>query len=401
MAAGGTTYRVSVSSQETEASEESAGGDISRGGRYVAFYSSGAHEPGDTNRVGDVYVRDRRAGTTYRVSVGAGGRQGNDGSFYAAISGNGRFVAFTSQASNLVPSDANGGTDDVFVRDTVLGVTTLVSRSSTGEEGDSYSFDPAISDDGRFVVFVSAATNLVTGDTNGALDVFVHDRSTGRTRRVSVSSAGRQARDDSGSPDISADGRFVVFQSGDSRLAPGDGDSVVDVYRHDLRTGRTAPVALEPDAGALDPSVSDDGRFVAYLRVPLDVDRNFEVVVRDMRSSSVVVASLGVSGRPGRFGSGLHGLSISGDGRYVAFESFSDDLTPGDRNQDSDIYVRDLSARTTTRASVPTSGAASSGGSWLPVISADGRHVLFGSFADNLVERDTNREYDAFVHDLP
>ena len=170
----------------------------------------------------DVFIRDRVRGVTRRVSIGSDGRQGNGISFGQAISADARFIAFTSEATNLVPGDTNG-VADVFIHDRVTHITERASVSWGGKQGDgSTHFNPTISTNGRFVVFESAATNLVPGDTNGALDVFVRDRAMGTTRRVSVSSGGKQGNSGSGGAGIavSAGGRFVAFEFEATNLVP-------------------------------------------------------------------------------------------------------------------------------------------------------------------------------------
>src|SRR5205823_5466864 len=198
---------------------------ISADGRFVAFPSEATNlVPGDTNGVTDVFVRDRRTGTTERVSVSSAGAEANGTSFTPAISADGRFVAFSSDATNLVGRDTNGAVD-VFVNDRMTGMTERVSVDSTGAQANAASieqFCPALSGDGRFVAFESDATNLVPGDTNGVADVFVHDRLTATTERVSVDSAGAQANDKSDFPAISADGSVVAFVSTASNLVPDD-----------------------------------------------------------------------------------------------------------------------------------------------------------------------------------
>src|SRR5438132_985845 len=213
-----TTVRVSVASDGTEGNDVSLGSALSADGRFVAFDSAATDlVAGDTNGASDVFVHDRQTGTTERVSVASDGAQGNDSSSRGspALSADGRFVAFDSDATNLVAGDTNG-TTDVFVHDRQTGTTERVSVASgggtqgNGKSGGFFAF-PALSADGRFVAFQSDATNLVAGDTNGTTDVFVHDRQTGTTERVSVASAGSQGNGSSAGPVLSADGRFVAF----------------------------------------------------------------------------------------------------------------------------------------------------------------------------------------------
>jgi Tol biopolymer transport system component len=170
--------------------------------------------------------------TTQRVSVSTAGEQANKLGFGAAISADGRYVAFSSEASNLVPGDTNG-TSDVFVRDLGTGATSRVSVSGAGDEANNESFGAAISADGQHVAFLSEASNLVSGDTNAKFDVFVRDLGTGSTSRVSVSTAGEQANDHSYDLAISADGRYVAFSSEASNLVPGDTNGTSDVFVRD------------------------------------------------------------------------------------------------------------------------------------------------------------------------
>jgi Tol biopolymer transport system component len=226
------TERVSVDSSGAQGHGDSGyfRSSISADGRYVAFASDAPDlVPGDTNGSRDVFVRDRLNGTTERVSTDAGGVQGNADSHDPGLSADGRFVTFESLASNLVPGDSNA-VSDIFVRDRLTGTTERVSVDSSGVQGNLASFAPSISADGRLVAFASAASNLVANDTNARGDVFVRDRLLGTTQRVSVSSAGAQASGASDEPAISADGRFVSFDCGASNLIAGDTNNDEDLF---------------------------------------------------------------------------------------------------------------------------------------------------------------------------
>jgi Tol biopolymer transport system component len=218
----GVTTRVSVGPGGAQANFFSAAPALSADGRIVAFGSVASNlVPGDSNDIFDVFVRDLRTGVTRRVSVGPGGAQANGESFAGplSLSADGRFVAFDSRASNLVLRDTNG-VQDVFVRDRRADVTRRVSVGRGGAQANGFSSGAAISADGRFVAFFSEASNLVPGDTNGVLDAFVRDRRTDVTRRVSVGRGGAQANSFSAGAAISADGRFVAFISDASNLVP-------------------------------------------------------------------------------------------------------------------------------------------------------------------------------------
>ena len=224
---------------------------------------------GDTNGVDDVFVHDRRNGETQRVSLASDGTQGNGLSGGPSISADGRFVAFASEASNLVNGDTNGILD-VFVHNRQNGETQRISLASDGTQGNGASSTPSISTDGRFVAFASEAGNLVSGDTNNKRDIFIHDRQTGETRRVSVDSDGTQANLESYRLDISFDGRFVAFSSDASNLVNGDTNSEMDIFVHDCQSGETQLVSITSDGTqgnntSFSPSISADGRWVTFI----------------------------------------------------------------------------------------------------------------------------------------
>jgi len=343
------TTRVSVGLGGAEANGHSYSPAISVDGRWVAFDSdAGNLVPSDTNGRFDVFVRDQMMWTTSRVSVGPAGTQTNDDSRFPAISGDGRWVAFESGASNLVAGDTNG-MYDVFVHDRVLGTTTRVSVGPGGSEADRASSSPSISADGRLVAFWSQAGNLVAGDTNGFNDVFVHDRLLGTTTRVSVGPGGTQGNFASHLPAISGDGRWVAFESDADTLVAGDTNHERDVFVHDLQTRTTTRV------------------------------------------------SVAQGGAQGNSGSRFPDISVTG--RWVAFESEASNLLPGDTNAEWDVFVVDRQTGTVTRASVGPGGAQGAGASHDAAVSADGRWVTFQSTADNLVADDTNYSMDVFAYD--
>jgi Tol biopolymer transport system component len=276
-AATGATTRVSVATGGTQANNYSGPSAISADGRYVAFESLASNlVAGDTNGVQDVFVRDQVNGYTTRVSIATGGAQANGGSSGASISADGRYVAFQSDAGNLVPGDTNGA-PDVFVRDRVTGATTRVSVATGGTQANNNSQRSAISADGRYVAFSSDANNLVAGDTNGCDDVFVHDRDTGATTRVNVATDGTQANENCRynpltlGVAISADGRYVAFDSTAGNLVAGGAASPRDVFVRDRVTGATTRVSVpsgSPDfGGSYSPAISADGRYVAFVTV--------------------------------------------------------------------------------------------------------------------------------------
>ena len=386
---------------------------ISTDGRYVAFTSGASNlVPGDTNHRLDVFVRDRRSGTTKRVSVASNGTQGNGSSLTPAISADGRYVAFLSVASNLVPGDTNGA-PDVFVRDRRSGTTKRVSVASNDTQRNGSSFAPAISADGRYVAFTSGASNLVPGDTNGAPDVFVRDLRSGTTQRVSVAANGAQANGDSdksSTPAISADGRYVAFVSLASNLVPGDTNRTYDVFVRDRRSGSTERVSVATNGTQANsdgddgfrPAISADGRYVAFESyashlVHGDTNQTVDVFVRDRRSGTTRRVSVATNGRQGSDDSFYP--AISADGRYVAFDS-SSNLVPVGTNYSDDVFVRDRRSGTTRQLSRASDGTPANSDSYYPAISGDGRYVTFFSSASNLVPGDTNDNGDVFVREL-
>jgi Tol biopolymer transport system component len=345
----GITTRVSVASDGTQGNGWSKKQSISADGRYVAFHSLADNlVPGDTNNTEDVFVHDRQTGLTTRVSVASDGTQGNYISELGSISADGRYVAFSSWARNLVPGDTNSK-GDIFVHDRQTGTTTRVSVASDGTQGNSDSWYSLISADGRYVAFSSWASNLVPDDTNNYQDVFVHDRQTGLTARVSVASDGTQGNYDSESRSISADGRYVAFESWASNLVPGDTNGSQDVFVHDRQTGITTRVSVASDGTqgngeSYEPSISADGRYIAFESgasnlVPGDTNGFRDIFVHDQQMGITTRVSVASDGTQGNDSSG--GASISADGRYVALHSWASNLVSGDTNNAYDIFLHD------------------------------------------------------------
>jgi hypothetical protein len=404
-----TTQRASVDSVGVQGNNGSYYPSISSDGRFVAFDSSASSLVwGDTNNAYDIFVHDRQTGQTTRVSVDSLGVQGNSDSFLPSISSDGRFVTFNSPASNLVPGDTNGYWD-VFVHDRQAGQTTRVSVDSGGLQGNlhSYSWRPSISSDGRFVAFICEASNLVPGDTNDDGDIFVHDRQTSQTTRVSVDSLGVQGNADSAFAAISSDGRFVALSSEASNLVQGDTNNVTDIFVHDRQTGQTTRVSV--DSGGVQgnrssdpPSISSDGRFVAFSSnasnlVPGDTNNRHDAFVHNLQTDQTTLVSVDSGGVQGSDHS--YFPSISSDGRFVAFESNASNLVPGDTNAWPDIFFHDQQTGQTTRVNVDSGGLQGNSTSERASISSEGRFVAFFSFASNLVPGDTNGASDIFVHD--
>lgn len=386
-----------------------------------------------------------RPGLTSRIDVGPHGEQAvtpvtNPNcqvSFCQsseAISGDGHYVAFSSYASNLVPGDRDLG-PDVFVRDLRRGTTTMVSVSTSGQQQlwhapTSATIDGvAISADGRYVAFDSAATTLVSGDTNLAPDVFVHDMKTGATTRVDVSSSGAQAAQGSlVGLSMSADGRYVAFASASPDLVSGDSNDAPDVFVRDLAKGTTSRASVSTagaqgdDGSGWGFSLSPTGRWVVFASDATDLvagDANMQrdVFVRDLTKHTTEVISVQPDGSmvPPLGGNSTvaygPGSSISADGRYVVFGSNSMLLIPNDTNrQASDWFVRDRKTGRTERISVADDGTDRSIASTANAsITPDGRFVAFRT-AENLVPSDQGfcttgvgggeTDNDIYVHDM-
>jgi len=408
-AAPGDTTRVSVASSGAQANGNSSTSSISADGRYVAFYSFANNlVSGDTNAASDVFVYDRITNTIARVSVASGGTQANNSSSYPSISADGRYVTFHSYATNLVGGDTNGA-QDIFVHDRIANTTTRVSVNSSDTQGNDDSYHPSISADGRYVTFESNATNLaVGGDTNGQYDVFMHDRVANTTMRISVDSAGNEANGASFVSSISADGRYVAFVSEADNLVGGDSNAKSDTFLRDVVLGVTIRVSVdssgaEGNAASGYPSVSPDGRYVAFFSsasnlVSGDTNAQDDAFIYERSTGSVTRLSVDSNGFQGNGNS--YGVSTSFDGRYVAFWSSANNLVSGDTNGTPDIFVHDRSLGVTTRVSVNSSGIEGNAGSGYPSLSSDGSHVTFLSDASNLVSGDTNSATDIFVHEL-
>jgi hypothetical protein len=342
------------------------------------------------------------------VSVSSTGAQGNGASYAypTTISNDGRYVTFTSEATDLVPGDTNGSSD-IFVRDLKLHKTKRVSVNSAGAQSDGASSNTIISGDGGSVVFQSSATNLVAGDTNGQEDVFVRNLKTHRTARVSISSTGTQSDAFNSQPSISADGHLVGFSSAATNLVQGDANAAGDVFIHDLKTHKTRLVSVSSsgvrgDSASEQPSISADGRYVGFLSgstnlVSGDTNGQNDIFLRDLKAHKTRRLSISSSGAQANGLSFFIDPSVSAHGEFVVFASLASNLVPGDTNAVNDAFIRDVAHHKTRRLSVSSTGAQGNGGSIDPAITPDGRFAAFHSAASNLVAGDTNGQDDIFV----
>lgn len=396
-----TVALVSVDASGGDADGPSAAPSISDDGRYVAFASdAGDLVPGDGNGVRDVFVRDRATGTTRRVSVAAAGGDADGPSGQPAISGDGRFVAFTSAATDLVTGDGNGAAD-VFLRDLVAGTTVRVSVDRAGGDAAGPSRDPAVDDHGTVVAFASEAADVVGRDGNGLADVFVRDLAAGRTERVSVDAGGADAGGASSAPSLSDDGSRVAFESFAADLVPGDGGHALAVFVRDRAARRTVKASVTPGGGQAAWStgvLSGDGRWVAFAAIePVAPGGRGpgRLYVRDLVADQSTAVDEDLSGGPPERSSSSRSPAISDDGHYVAFATDAADLVAEDHDGATDVLVRDLWRGATAEASAGTGPASG------PAISGDGSLVAFVSAAGDVVPGDGNGAADVFARPRP
>ena len=401
--------RLSLDPTGQEATGSSGVVDLSADGRFVVFQSDASLVPGDVDGTTDVYLRDRLTGALELVSVTDAGAQTATPCLAPSVSDDGQRVAFYSTATELTPDLDTNGTFDVFVRDRGAGTTTLVSVAAAGGAGDSYSFFPDLSGDGRYVAFESVAGDLAPGDAPGWKDIFRRDLQLGVTELVSAGASGAVPNGASQQPSISADGSRVAFESTATNLGPPDTGPTRDVYVRDLVTGVTTMASLKSTGGqsilgSSRPALSADGTMVAFEGsglVPLDLNGATDVHVRDLVAGTTTRVSTDGVGREG------NGYStdpaISADGRFVAFSSVADNLLLEDHAPwpYRQVYVKDRSYGTTYLVSPTPTGAYGNQASNLPAISADDGQVAFDSYASNLVPGDGNDSQDVFLGELP
>ncbi len=324
--------------------------DISGDGRYVVWATSAANiVPGDTNNQRDVFLRDMQTGLVERLSVTSSGAQVDGANSAPRISADGRWVVFWSQ-SGLVPSDLNGF-HDVYRLDRQTGELALVSVTAGGLQGNFWSYDGDISDDGRYVTFSSEATNLAAGDNNFGPDIFLKDMGTDELRRISENASGSAGNGLSESPCISGDGSTVSYTSHAEDLVPGDTNGFPDAFAYDVASAETERLSVRPDGGQ------------SLLGTALTTSMSFE-------------------------------------GRFVAFSSLSSDLVPGDTNGQTDIFLRDRTLQTTELISLSSGGAQLNNNCWRPHLTPDGRLVTFTSDATNVLFGDTLGARQVYARDL-
>lgn len=408
----GVTTRVSVRSGGVQATGgDSFRAAISADGRFVAFDSEASVVTGDTNGDRDIFVHDRQTGQSTRVSVATGGVEANGqfGSRDPFISADGRYIGFSSDAPDLDTDDTNG-TSDMFLHDRSTGRTTRISLSSANVPANAPVVAAAMSADGRYVAFSSSASTLRSGDANQLVDVFVRDTRMFLRRRLSVTTAGGQlARPSVGRPAVSAEGRYVAFTTAAAGIDQTDTNGRTDVFVRDWHTNLTARVSVasgggEGGGGSGEPSLSADGRLVAFESVAEglvadDSNRQADVFVHDRATGRTTRVSVTSDGTQAKGASRFP--AISANGRVVVFASSASNLAVSDTNTRWDVFARDLVSGVTTQVSVASGGHGGSGDRTppRPTVSADGQIVAFVSAAPDLVAQDSNGREDLFLHD--
>jgi hypothetical protein len=388
------------------------GKSVSDDGRFVVFTSTANNlDPLNTDNIQEVHIRDRLNQTTTLVSQSTAGVRANNTCSSPAISGNGRYVAFVSTATNLDPLDTDS-LQDVFVRDLQTGATILVSKNTAGTvKGNQPSLNPVLSDSGQFLVFTSNASNLDPLVTVPGQQVYARDLVNNKLILVSQRADGTAAGNSfSGNPSISASGQFVAFQSNSSNLDPLDTSIVTQVYVRDLVNHTTTLVSQRTDGTAvangpsINPAISANGQFITFISSasnldPLDTGFLNQVFVRDLVNHTTTLVSQDTSGAVA--GNGSSTVAVPSDtGQFVVFQSSAGNLDPLDTGASQQIFVRDLVNHTTTLVSQNTAGtAAGNGDSINPVVSGDGRFVAFLSSASNLDPLDTDINQDVYLRD--
>jgi Tol biopolymer transport system component len=438
----GITVRASTAAYGTDVDGHSYWPSLSDDGRYVAFESKASNlaplsQPVDQNGFYDIFVLDRATGVTKRVSLAPGGLDASAGSGQASISGDGSRVAFASYAWNLAPPDANQ-VFDIFVVDVATLAMTRCTITPAGIEANGGSSYPAISGDGRYVAYESYATNLTNNDSNLRADVYRFDTQTGVTELVSANMAGVAGDNESGGdandgPSISTDGRYVAFWSRSDDLVPNDTNNPPtfpmcdecgdDVFVRDMQTGTTIRVCVDSNgaqgsAMSYDPSISGDGRYVAFWSkadnlVPGDTNLTSDVFVHDRDADGdgifdevgaiatrlVSVSTAGAIGDAYSAPGGINwgGPAISRNGRYVAFDSAATNFAPLATMFRWNIYVHDMLTGATECTSLDIHGHPPAFNSMEPAIDADGSHIAFVTQGTSLVANDTNNRNDVYV----
>ena len=405
----GKTVLVTAGLRGELANGDSYGQSVTPNGRYVVFTSVADNLVRNaTNGQHNIFVRDLRTGITRLASVGYHGVPADGGNFEPSISAHGRYVAFESFAGNLMKS-ATATSPNVFVRDLVKHVTIQVSVGLSGEATSGGGLSPSISGDGSKVAFVSYATDIVAGDTNNAGDIFVWNRRTRKTIRVSVGPGGVQSDPtvtgqepfgsrSSSDPKFSANGNVVAFTSFATNLVAGDTNGGSDVFVRNLKKKTTTRVSVATgggqafggykEFGSRGAKISGDGDVIIFDSfanglVPTTRNHMDDVYVHFVRANRTELLETTDDGALSV--QGVNGAAVSVDGRYLAFSTADTNVVPGDANGKSDVFLRDLRKGTTRLVVLAADGSQTDGDNGSPSISSRGKVVVFASTADNLL----------------
>jgi Tol biopolymer transport system component len=408
---------------------------FARGDEVIAFASNANNlVPGDTGGT-DIFVRDRAANTIVRVSVRADGTQAPGTHWHPDITPDARFIVWSSDATSLAQPATVGR--HIFLRDRDANgngifdepghvTVELISVSGDGTPGNGPSSMPVISGDGRFIAFQSDATNLANGDGNGAMDIFVRDRLSGKTTLVSRGLGDQSGAGLSNVPNISRDGAYIIFQSNAPDLVAGDTNATTDVFRYATATGAIETVSVTAEGASLaggsvlgseavvGPCLSGDGRHIVFQStasnaVSGDGNGQIDILAKDMTTGRVSLISMRANGEQTQFPSVSPTISV--DGRFVVFGTQDPLIVPGDTNRRQDMFLRDRdddndgifdepSPIKIRRVSVGSDGIQPTLASYGGRICDDGRCVLFTTTAGNLVPGDTNGFPDVFHNSL-
>jgi Tol biopolymer transport system component len=403
---------ISLNSSGAQANWHCSSPAIATDGRVVAFVTAASNLSAvDNNGQPDVYVRDLLTGATTLASVDANGNVGYWDAYVPSISGNGRFVVFQT-LNSLVSSDA--GFNDVYMRDLRTATTVRVSQPPSGSQPDGDSYPGMISVDGQWVAFLSYATNFVALDSNGfAWDVFVWERATGAITLEHRDSAGVQGNSSCFGVSISANGRYIAFSSDADNLVPGDTNSSRDIFLRDRWMGTTVRVSVDSQGnqangpshlggvGDTHRAISDDGQCVIFESeatnlVPGDTNLSSDIFCHDLGTGTTKRVNVGTAGLQANLYSSTYSYHISGDGRFIAFETTANNLVPGETTFSRDVYIHDRSTSETRWLSSTVLGLSGNGDSVDSSISPDGQFVAFASIANNLVSNDHSQFADIF-----
>jgi Tol biopolymer transport system component len=370
------------------------GQSVSADGRYIAYVSNASNivpSEGETGR--SVYLWDRTTRTNVRISGFFDGYEFTDDSGSPRISKDGRFLAFRSSTQGEFLGYPRRGRDHVFLWDARTGAMKRISQAADGGDANNDSFPTSVSADGRYVLFTSHASNIVPGDTNDSMDVFMWDGQTGTTTMISRAADGTGADGHSRHASASDDGRYIAYQSEATNIVAGDTNGAPDVFVLDRRTGTTrmTPDALDPStSGTFLSMITRNGRFVTYVRRGPDAGdgsaAKSDLLLWDLTTDSRDRVTPAADGTNYSFAGG----SVSDDGRFVTYSSWASNIVADDTNNDTDVFLWDRSTRSTLMVSRASDGTGLNAESMGAVVSADGRYVTYSSNASNAPDSPSN-----------